>query len=178
MLARRQRRLGARNQPSVNGLPERATKTARAATRRAFRPDAGLPRVGPVERELLDRQSTAPTPKVGAAPVSGRGTAGTVLGLQRTAGNAAVASMVALRRGAGTLAPSVQREGVDDLLGPNPFGGGEADQSGGGGGSPSPTTDPGSAGGINELGPIARTGTLIADTVIASSYTPGAGNIW
>ena len=100
-----------------------------------------------------------------------------MLGLQRTAGNAAVASTVALRRGPGTPVPSVQREGVDGLLGPNPFGG-EADQSGGDAGSPSPTTDPGSAGGINELGPIARTGTLIADTVIASSYTPGAGNIW
>ena len=132
-----------------------------------------------MERELLERQATAPTPKVGAAPVPGRGTAGTMLGLQRTAGNAAVASMVAHRREAGTPVPSVQREGVDDVFGPNPFGGGEADQTGGAGeGSPSPTTDPGATGGINELGPIARTGTLIADTVIASSYTPGAGNIW
>ena len=33
-------------------------------------------------------------------------------------------------------------------------------------------------GGVNELGPIARTGTLIADSIIASSYTPGAGNVF
>jgi hypothetical protein len=33
-------------------------------------------------------------------------------------------------------------------------------------------------GGVNELGPIARTGTLIADSIIASRYTPGAGSVF
>jgi|GEM_PF-3769459 hypothetical protein len=34
------------------------------------------------------------------------------------------------------------------------------------------------AGGVNELGTVARVGTLIADTIVATSYTPGAGNIF
>jgi hypothetical protein len=29
-----------------------------------------------------------------------------------------------------------------------------------------------------EAGSTLRTGTLVADTIIASNYTPGAGNIW
>jgi hypothetical protein len=31
---------------------------------------------------------------------------------------------------------------------------------------------------MNDLGPVARVGTLIADSIVATSYTPGAGNIW
>jgi hypothetical protein len=123
-----------------------------------------------VEREQLERHSAARRPTVAPAPTSDGGRAGAMLALQRTAGNAAVASTM-----------DVQREGLDDVFGPNPFGEGGQEPAPGDGGDPetpaAPTgTDP--SGGINELGPIARTGTLIADTVIASSYTPGAGNIW
>ncbi len=98
--------------------------------------------------------------------------------LQRTAGNAAVASMVG---------PSVQRVvEIDELstdidaTGPEP-GGGEA--------SAGPVSSDGGAttisgGQIHLDAPlvdapgVVRVGTLIADTVVGSSYTPGAGNMW
>jgi hypothetical protein len=118
-------------------------------------------------------------------PESGR--VGAILGLQRSAGNAAVTSLVGGRE-ATVAGPTVQRQGLDDLFGPSPFGGGGAGSQGptdsGGGNAPTPAPAPapgvGEAppGGINELGPVARTGTLIADSIIASSYTPGAGNVF
>ena len=120
-----------------------------------------------MERDLLDGPSPAPRPRAGTGPTPEHGRRGAVLALQRTAGNAAVTSLV-------------QRAGLDDFFGPSPFGGGpQGETDGGGGGSTPaapPTTEP--AGGINELGPVARTGTLIADSIIASSYTPGAGNVF
>jgi len=132
-----------------------------------------------VERDLVEQGPVVRRPKVGptAAPEAGR--AGAILGLQRTAGNAAVTSLMS--------GPTVQREGLDDLFGPNPFGGGgETPAPAGGGGGTPPAPAPGTApptgetpsGGINELGPIARTGTLIADSIVATSYTPGAGNVF
>jgi hypothetical protein len=80
--------------------------------------------------------------------------------------------------------PTVQREGLDDLFGPNPFGGGGTTPAptpaeGGGGAPPTPAPPTGETpGGINDLGPFARTGTLIADNIIATSYTPGVGNVF
>jgi hypothetical protein len=121
-----------------------------------------------VEHDLVEAPSEAHRPRGTTTPAVEAGRAGAVLALQRSAGNAAVASVVA------------QRAGLDDLFGPSPFGGGGADQAEGAGGGTAPTTPESgeAAGGINELGPVARTGTLIADNIIASSYTPGAGNVF
>ena len=76
--------------------------------------------------------------------------------------------------------PGVQRAGLDDFFEPSPFGGGQAGptESPGAGSSPESPASGATAGGINELGPVARTGTLIADTIIASTYSPGAGNVF
>jgi hypothetical protein len=130
-----------------------------------------------VERDLVEQGPAIRRPQVGPTATPETGRAGAILGLQRTAGNAAVSALMS--------GPTVQREGLDDLFGPNPFGGGGTTPAPAGGGGETPSTPaPGTApptgevpGGINELGPIAHTGTLIADQIIASSYTPGVGNI-
>ena len=131
--------------------------------------------IASVERDLVEQGTAVRRPKVGPGATPDVGRAGAILGLQRTAGNAAVSSLMS--------GPTVQREGLDDLFGPSPFGGGGTTPApaGGGGETPAPGTAPPTAetppGGINELGPIARTGTLIADQIIATAYTPGVGNI-
>jgi hypothetical protein len=131
-----------------------------------------------VERDLVERGAAVRRPKLEPTAGPELGRAGALLGLRRTAGNAAVTSLVG--------GPTVQREGLDDLFGPNPFGGGgttpaPAPVDGGGGPppapAPAPTTGEPAPGGVNDLGPMARTGTLIADAIVANSYTPGAGNI-
>ena len=127
-----------------------------------------------MERDLVEQGPAVRRPKVGPGATPDVGRAGVILGLQRTAGNAAVSSLMS--------GPTVQREGLDDLFGPSPFGGGGTTPAPAGGGeAPAPGTAPPTAetppGGINELGPIARTGTLIADQIIATAYTPGVGNI-
>jgi hypothetical protein len=133
-----------------------------------------------VERELVERGTAVRRPKVEPTAGPELGRAGALLGLQRTAGNAAVTSLVG--------GPTVQRQGLDDLFGPNPFGGGTTPAptpaEGGGGAPPTPAPPTGepatgeAPGGINDLGPFARTGTLIADNIIATSYTPGVGNVF
>ncbi len=137
---------------------------------------ARLPSAG-VEHDLAEHGPAVRRPKVGptAAPAAGR--AGALLGLQRTAGNAAVAGLMS--------GPTVQRAGLDDLFGPSPFGGGTTgpEQQGptDGGGEAPPTTAPptGEApGGVNELGGFARVGTLLADNIVATTYSPGVGNVF
>jgi hypothetical protein len=97
-----------------------------------------------------------------------------VLSLQRTAGNSAVASLFAAGR-------AVQREGEGDIP-PNPF-----DAPAPTGGSPvssdgATTTVSGAqivlAAPMTTTDGILRASTIIADNVVASSYTPGAGNVW
>ena len=105
-----------------------------------------------------------------------------LLHLQRTAGNAAVASMVA---------PAVQRAvEIDEITTEADAG---APDSGapdtGGDASTGPVSSDGDAttisgGQIHLAAPmvdapgVLRVGTIIADTVVGSSYTPGAGNMW
>lgn len=108
-----------------------------------------------------------------AAPA---GTGNGVLALQRSAGNAAVVSLI-----------DAQRAPEDDDLAPWNGGAGagadhaaegtEAAEGPGEAGIPEGAA-PAPAGGMNDLGPVARVGTLIADSIVATSYTPGAGNIW
>ncbi|OGO57734.1 MAG: hypothetical protein A2V85_18430 [Chloroflexi bacterium RBG_16_72_14] len=104
-----------------------------------------------------------------------------LMALQRSAGNAAVVALVATR-------PAVQRDvEIDEITtevgttGPAPTGG----TSGTGG----PVTSDGSnttvsGGTITLAAPltiasgILRADTIIADSVIASNYTPGTGNVW
>lgn len=107
-----------------------------------------------------------------AAPA---GTGNGVLALQRSAGNAAVVSLI-----------DAQRAPEDDDLAPwNGGAGAGADHADEGAAAPGPGeagipegAAPAPAGGMNDLGPVARVGTLIADSIVATSYTPGAGNIW
>ena len=94
-----------------------------------------------------------------------------LLALQRTAGNAAVASLIA---------PSVQRDG------PEP-----APEAGGTSGAPGGTGATGAGGATEITGStiqlnapmvtapgVIQADTIIANSVVASSYTPGAGNEW
>jgi hypothetical protein len=125
--------------------------------------------------DLHDRASRRPTPK---SPVGGP--SGGLLGLQQSAGNAAVSSMLAQRipirmdemdaSSGGSGAATPESAGV-------PASTGDTSASEAGGATGDAGASAAGGGGINDLGPIARAGTLIADSIIASSYTPGAGNI-
>jgi hypothetical protein len=139
------------------------------------------------ERLLEAPQRVAPTvaePVSAAHLVTGMPTGAGIRGLggvqrsawslQRTAGNSAVASLFAAGR-------AVQREGEGEIP-PNPF-----DTPAPTGGNPvssdgATTTVSGSqivlAAPMTTTDGVLRTSTLIADNVVASSYSPGAGNIW
>jgi hypothetical protein len=97
--------------------------------------------------------------------------------LQRTAGNAAVSSLVS---------PPVQRAvEIDEITS-------EVDTAApepGGDASAGPVTSDGGATTISgsqihldapmvDAPGVVRVGTIIADNVVGSNYTPGAGNIW
>jgi hypothetical protein len=120
-----------------------------------------------------------------------------LMALQRSAGNAAVAALV----GGG---PSLQRAVEIDEMSSRvsvadaaPVSSGTAaaigsaveSATGGTGGAASPVTSDGATttitGGtihldaaMTESSGVIRAGTIIADSVVASSYTPGAGNVW
>jgi hypothetical protein len=111
----------------------------------------------------------------------------TLLHLQRSAGNAAVASLVA-------GAPGVQREAGDDdasaVTGTTAPTGGATTPAGSsaGTGPGGPVTSDGANttitgahisldAAMTEASGVLRADTIIADNVIASSYTPGAGNV-
>ncbi len=118
----------------------------------------------------------ANTPRL-AGRVSGMG----LLALQRSAGNAAVASLVA---------PVVQRDveigevGIDvspPTTAPEPAGP-AGDSSGAVTSSGGATSINGAVISLNapmtESSGVIRADTIIANTVVGASYTPGAGNVW
>lgn len=102
-----------------------------------------------------------------------------LLALQRSAGNAAVASLV------GAVAPVQRAVTIDELTtdvarAPEPESG-----TGDGGAVTSDGATTTITGGTIELAApmthaagVLRADTIIADNVVASSYTPGAGNVW
>jgi hypothetical protein len=104
-----------------------------------------------------------------------------LLHLQRMAGNSAVASLVA---------PSVQRVVEIDEVSTDVGGGPAAPAPDGTGGEPAsggeaaggPTTITGSSieldAPVTTSPGIIRADTIVANSVIASNYTPGAGNTW
>ena len=105
-----------------------------------------------------------------------------LLELQRTAGNAAVSSLVA---------PVVQREvRIDEMestvSGPAAAGpaapGAAGGASDGAAAATGPTTITGSQitldAPITESPGVIRADTVIANSVVAANYTPGAGNVW
>jgi len=101
--------------------------------------------------------------------------------LQQTAGNAAVASMVA---------PAVQRAvEIEELSTSVDAGDGASPDAGAGATSAGPVSSDGgsttiSGSAIHLDAPmvhapgVVRVGTIIADNVVGSNYTPGAGNMW
>jgi len=160
-----------------------------AADRRA---PVGLRRgAGPSGPEAIDTGgsvSHAADPRLG----HGGGAASGLLALQRSAGNAAVSSMIAGE-------PSVQRAVVINELDVTPAAPADAAapaQTGGAGGAGGAVTSDGGnttiTGGtvtidggtvqinaaMTQASGVLQADTLIANSVVASSYTPGAGNVW
>jgi hypothetical protein len=159
----------------------------------------------PGARDHLDQTASEParSRKLDAAPdrdvrptitgaadprlaVGGSGSHADLMHVQRTAGNAAVASLVA---------PSVQRVVTLDEMTSEVDA--AAPPSGGGSPEGAASADAGAAAdaggeadhtitaahiGLNapivEASGILRAQTVIADSIVASSYTPGAGNQW
>ncbi len=112
-----------------------------------------------------------------------------LLALQRSAGNAAVSSMVSGE-------PSVQRDVVIDEVDVSPTTPADAEAPAGAGGAGGAVTSDGGnttitggtvtieGGQVNinaamtQASGVLQADTLIANSVVASSYTPGAGNVW
>lgn len=117
-----------------------------------------------------------------AATTQPSGLAGRVMDLQRTAGNQAVVQ----RLTALGAIPAVQRavEVGEVEATPATGAGPEGADAVGGGTEINDTTVRVNAGTIDLNAPIVRVSgivqadTIVADSVVASSYTPGAGNIW
>jgi hypothetical protein len=138
------------------------------------RPDDRSP-AGPAHR------SSAPAP---ARPLAGRddprlvhAAGADILQLQRAAGNAAVTTLVAPVQRAVTI-----DEITTEVAPPGPG-------DDGGAVTPGPVTSDGATttitGGAIRLDAamtstdgVIRAGTIIADNVVGSNYTPGAGNMW
>ena len=155
------------------GARDHLDQSARDLTR-STRPDLSLE---PGERPAI---TTAADPRLADGSSS---THADLLRVQRTAGNAALASLVA---------PAVQRVvNLDEMsteVGAAPeAGAGEPAAAGASG----PAADTGgeadhtiTAGHIGLNAPmveapgIIRAQTVIADSIVATSYTPGAGNVW
>ena len=103
--------------------------------------------------------------------------------LQRTAGNRAVTSLLSLQRAPVQIEEMSVRTSVGEAAGAT------ASSAGATAGSSGPVTSDGatttvSGSTINLAAPmvsadgVLRASTIIADSVVASSYTPGAGNLW
>jgi hypothetical protein len=135
----------------------------------------------PVQRTHRPAITGAGDPRLG---VSSAGTHADLMHVQRTAGNAAVASLVA---------PVVQRVvGIDDVTAsadsPAPSDAGASGATGPGAATPAGAGPEGdhtitaSHIGLNapmvEATGVVRAQTVIADSIVAASYTPGAGNQW
>lgn len=108
---------------------------------------------------------------------SGRGTRTlrqvAVIQMQRTHGNAHV-----MRQ----LQPSIQRQeeegGAAATAGPSSISGSGGSVETGGGGVEITGGSIKMHSGMVEADGVVKASTIIADSVVASSYTPGAGNIW
>ena len=141
-----------------------------------------------------DRQATAgvrriagpdPAPAIAGAAdprlAHGGSAAPGLLHLQRSAGNAAVTALVA---------PSVQRAVSIDEISSEVTTAPETSAPGDtGGSSVNPVTSDGAGTTISgatitldaamtQTDGVIRAGTIVADSVVASNYTPGAGNVW
>jgi hypothetical protein len=133
---------------------------------------AGRPSVAP------DR-TDGPAITAAADPRLAHGTSGAAAGLmhvQRTAGNAAVSSLVG---------PTVQRGiSIDevDTQATAPTTGDSAETAGGDAEAAGDHTITAAHIGLNapmvEAPGVIRAQTVIADSIVAASYTPGAGNEW
>jgi hypothetical protein len=126
--------------------------------------------------------TTAADPRLAGhgAPAAG------LLALQRSAGNAAVASLV------GTAVPVQRAVTIDEMevtAEPAPTAQEDGTGAGAGAGADQPVTSDGGTTTIHgahvsidaamtEAHGVLRADTIIADSVVASSYTPGAGNVW
>jgi len=137
----------------------------------------------PETRAPVHGRGVAPAVATGVDPrLAGHGVpAAGLLALQRSAGNAAVASLV------GEQAPvqrSVVIDEVDVTAGPAPT----PDEAEAAGADQPVTSDGGTTtihgsavsieAAMTEAHGVLRADTIIADSVVASSYSPGAGNIW
>ncbi|HEY6568643.1 MAG TPA: hypothetical protein VIZ22_00040 [Candidatus Limnocylindrales bacterium] len=149
-----------------------------------------------VDRDLdLDGRSPgAPRPDdAGRSPASIAGTADPrfaggvsapgLMALQRSAGNAAVASLVAPRSVQRAVEIGEVTTSVDAVDSPP-----ETAGAGGAGASGAVTSDGGTTtitgavinldSAMTQTSGVIRAGTIIADSVVAASYSPGAGNVW
>jgi hypothetical protein len=151
-----------------------------AVLKAAARTHAPTPDAGPdASRPALVAGSDPRLAHASGAPA-------TLMHLQRTAGNAAVAALVGGE-------PPVQREpGEDDVTSKPAAGTGVTTPVA------TPAATAGAAGAVTsdganttitgahitldaamtEASGVLRADTIIADSVVASSYTPGAGNVW
>ena len=110
-----------------------------------------------------------------------------LMALQRTAGNAAVASLLAPRA---TVQRDVQIDEMTSRVDVSDAAAGAAGAAGATAGGPGgPVTSDGANTTITgaminldtpmtQTGGVIRAGTIIADSVVATSYSPGAGNLW
>lgn len=89
------------------------------------------------------------------------GAAPGLIALQRTAGNAAVAALVG--------GPTIQRAVQVDAMSTRVSVGDTA---------AAPAGATGASAAMTQANGVLRADTIIADNVVASSYTPGAGNVW
>ncbi len=145
---------------------------------------------------FADTHAAAPAADHAAMPILGRpdprlaspgSAAAGLMALQRTAGNAAVASLLAPRV---NVQRDVQIDEMTSRVDVSDAAAGAAGAVGATAGGPGgPVTSDGSNTTINgslinlaapmtQTGGVIRAGTIIADSVVASSYSPGAGNIW
>jgi hypothetical protein len=138
-----------------------------------------------VDHDALERQQQGTHRHSAPRRASGGGTVDGVLALQRSAGNAAVASMVGAQRLPETAPEGVQRAVHIDEVETTTSGAAGPSSAGGAASTPAGAAAAGAgatgaaAGAPTDLGEVATVGTLIArNAVVSPSYTPGAGNIW
>ena len=110
-------------------------------------------------------------------------TPASVLNLQRLAGNAAVQRAVAIddvSTTVDTAGPAAPQEATAATAGGAPAAPGAAPASLGDGSSPVAIngTTVGVHAPMMQVDGVVRASTIIADSVVASNYTPGAGNVW
>ena len=140
----------------------------------AHAPHDAVPAIERAGARVPSPERSAPAAARNAAPPSAPRVS-RILDLQRSAGNRAVVQRLS---NAGLIA---QRAPGDEPT----EGGATPTPAGAGGGTEINDTSVKITAGMIELnapmvrvGGVAQTDTLLADSVIASTYSPGAGNIW